>query len=144
MRGQKAEELLERGLKVKEFELKKKNFSKNGNFGFGINEHIDLGIKYDPNTGIYGMDFYVVLERRGFRVARKKRLSTCSFLIHFSPTPESLERLAKPTKSPRRNLSSGSLRSLTVLSPTRRRQRQMSKCTFTQGMGFSTVSVWGG
>nr|QLA09602.1 60S large subunit ribosomal protein uL5 [Euglena gracilis]6ZJ3_LS Chain LS, Ribosomal protein uL5 [Euglena gracilis] len=75
VRGQKAEELLERGLKVKEFELKKKNFSKNGNFGFGINEHIDLGIKYDPNTGIYGMDFYVVLERRGFRVARKKRKS---------------------------------------------------------------------
>lgn len=25
-----------------------------GNFGFGISEHIDLGIKYDPSTGIYG------------------------------------------------------------------------------------------
>ena len=24
--------------------------------GFGINEHIDLGIKYDPSSGIYGMD----------------------------------------------------------------------------------------
>ena len=23
--------------------------------GFGIQEHIDLGIKYDPSTGIYGM-----------------------------------------------------------------------------------------
>jgi large subunit ribosomal protein L11e len=22
-----------------------------GNFGFGIDEHIDLGIKYDPSTG---------------------------------------------------------------------------------------------
>ena len=22
--------------------------------GFGINEHIDLGIKYDPSSGIYG------------------------------------------------------------------------------------------
>jgi hypothetical protein len=22
--------------------------------GFGIQEHIDLGIKYDPSTGIYG------------------------------------------------------------------------------------------
>lgn len=22
--------------------------------GFGISEHIDLGIKYDPSTGIYG------------------------------------------------------------------------------------------
>ena len=75
VRGQKAEELLERGLKVKEYELRRKNFSKGGNFGFGINEHIDLGIKYDPNTGIYGMDFYVVLERRGYRVCRKKRKS---------------------------------------------------------------------
>eukprot|EP00906_Rhabdomonas_costata_P038279 RCo054019 len=73
VRGEKAEELLERGLKVKEFELKRQNFSREGNFGFGINEHIDLGIKYDPNTGIYGMDFYVVLTRRGFRVAKRRR-----------------------------------------------------------------------
>ncbi|KAG7593999.1 Ribosomal protein L5 domain superfamily [Arabidopsis thaliana x Arabidopsis arenosa] len=36
-------------------------------------EHIDLGIKYDPSTGIYGMDFYVVLERPGYRVACRRR-----------------------------------------------------------------------
>eukprot|EP01064_Diplonema_japonicum_P028658 TRINITY_DN444_c0_g1_i1.p1 TRINITY_DN444_c0_g1~~TRINITY_DN444_c0_g1_i1.p1 ORF type:complete len:181 (+),score=64.77 TRINITY_DN444_c0_g1_i1:56-598(+) len=73
VRGDKAEELLERGLKVKEYELFQQNFSENGNFGFGINEHIDLGIKYDPSTGIYGMDFYVVLERPGGRVNKRKR-----------------------------------------------------------------------
>mmetsp|Transcript_57741 Transcript_57741/g.135536 ORF Transcript_57741/g.135536 Transcript_57741/m.135536 type:complete len:178 (+) Transcript_57741:28-561(+) len=73
VRGKKAEELLERGLKVKEFELKNKNFSNTGNFGFGINEHIDLGIKYDPSVGIYGMDFYIVLERSGSRVSKRKR-----------------------------------------------------------------------
>merc|ERR1712003_482236 len=73
IRGKHAEEILERGLRVKEFELKKKNFSDSGNFGFGIDEHIDLGIKYDPSTGIYGMDFYVVLEKPGCRVARRKR-----------------------------------------------------------------------
>ncbi|CDJ58932.1 ribosomal protein L11, putative, partial [Eimeria maxima] len=50
VRGKKAEEILEKGLKVKEYELKKKNFSDTGNFGFGIQEHIDLGIKYDPST----------------------------------------------------------------------------------------------
>ena len=72
VRGEKALEILERGLKVKEFELKAKNFSATGNFGFGISEHIDLGIKYDTNTGIYGMDFFVVLSRKGFRVARRK------------------------------------------------------------------------
>merc|ERR1711861_38916 len=72
VRGEKAEEILEKGLKVKEFELRRKNFSDMGNFGFGIQEHIDLGIKYDPSTGIYGMDFYVVLKRAGNRVLKRK------------------------------------------------------------------------
>merc|ERR1719238_1371814 len=65
VRGAKAEEILERGLKVKEYELKKRNFSATGNFGFGISEHIDLGIKYDPGIGIFGMDFYTVMGRAG-------------------------------------------------------------------------------
>lgn len=43
-----------------------------GNFGFGIDEHIDLGIKYDTSTGIFGMDFYVVLKRPGDRVSKRK------------------------------------------------------------------------
>ncbi len=78
VRGDKAEELLKRALKVKDNELKATSFSNTGNFGFGINEHIDLDIKYDPNTGIYGMDFYAVLNRRGSRVcvrkARRRRI----------------------------------------------------------------------
>lgn len=45
---------------MREYELRKNNFSDSGNFGFGIQEHIDLGIKYDPSIGIYGLDFYVV------------------------------------------------------------------------------------
>src|ERR1700744_4493453 len=73
VRGPKAEEILERGLKVKEYELRKKNFSDTGNFGFGISEHIDLGIKYDPAIGIYGMDFYCCMGRPGARVARRRR-----------------------------------------------------------------------
>ncbi|GAX82404.1 hypothetical protein CEUSTIGMA_g9832.t1 [Chlamydomonas eustigma] len=72
IRGEKAMQLLEAGLKVKEYELIRKNFSETGNFGFGIQEHIDLGIKYDPSTGIYGMDFYVCLERPGYSVARRR------------------------------------------------------------------------
>merc|ERR1711904_729969 len=76
VRGKKAEELLKRGLKVKEFELRKKNFSNNGNFGFGIDEHIDLGMKYDTSTGIFGMDFYVVLKRKGDRVSKRRSRTT--------------------------------------------------------------------
>merc|ERR1712100_854297 len=48
VRGDKATDLIERGLKITDYD----------NFGFGVNEHIDLGLKYDPATGIYGMDFY--------------------------------------------------------------------------------------
>eukprot|EP00178_Gracilaria_changii_P012827 TRINITY_DN36170_c0_g1_i1.p1 TRINITY_DN36170_c0_g1~~TRINITY_DN36170_c0_g1_i1.p1 ORF type:complete len:186 (+),score=24.86 TRINITY_DN36170_c0_g1_i1:104-661(+) len=72
VRGPQAEEILTRGLKVKEFELQGKNFSDGGCFGFGVDEHIDLGLKYDPNIGIYGMDFYVVLTRPGKRVSKRR------------------------------------------------------------------------
>jgi len=58
---------------VREYELRRDNFSANGNFGFGIQEHIDLGIKYDPSIGIYGMDFYVVLGRAGMNVTHRRR-----------------------------------------------------------------------
>merc|ERR1711957_835952 len=53
VRGKQAETLLQNALKVKEHELKKGNFSEDGNFGFG-------------------MDFYVILGRAGKRVARRK------------------------------------------------------------------------
>tara|TARA_R110002050_G_scaffold255077_1_gene393696 strand:+ start:486 stop:635 length:150 start_codon:yes stop_codon:yes gene_type:complete len=43
VRGEKAEQILEKGLKVKEYELQHRNFSDSGNFGFGVDEHIDLG-----------------------------------------------------------------------------------------------------
>merc|ERR1712036_190605 len=73
IRGQKAMDLIERGLKITDYEISAKHFSETGNFGFGVNEHIDLGLKYDPATGIYGMDFFIVLKRAGFSVPKKKR-----------------------------------------------------------------------
>jgi len=72
VRGPKAREILDTALKVKEYELNSKNFSDTGCFGFGIDEHIDLGIKYDPSIGIYGMDIFVQLTRPGYRICRKK------------------------------------------------------------------------
>merc|ERR1712183_583680 len=72
VRGDKAKEILERGMKVKEYELSRNCFSDHGHFGFGITEHIDLGIRYDPYTGIFGMDFYVVLKKPGCRISKKK------------------------------------------------------------------------
>ena len=73
VRGPKAESILENALKVKEYELRQGNFAAEGNFGFGIKEHIDLGIKYDPGIGIFGMDLFIVLGRAGFNVSKRKR-----------------------------------------------------------------------
>lgn len=73
VRGPKAEEILEKGLKVKEYELRRYNFSDSGNFGFGIDEHIDLGLKYDPAIGIYGMDFFVVMGRAGQNINKRRK-----------------------------------------------------------------------
>ncbi|XVF14621.1 hypothetical protein REPUB_Repub09cG0077100 [Reevesia pubescens] len=70
-------QLLENGLKVKEYELLRWNFSDTGCFRFNIQEHIDLGIKYDPSTGIYRMDLYVVLERAGYHVGHRRRCKSC-------------------------------------------------------------------
>ncbi|KZP10385.1 ribosomal protein L5, partial [Athelia psychrophila] len=65
---------LERGLKVKEYELSR-DFSETGNFGYCVQEHIDLGARYDQGISIFGMDFYVVTGRPGARKARRKQKS---------------------------------------------------------------------
>ncbi|KAL6530784.1 hypothetical protein OROGR_014644 [Orobanche gracilis] len=37
---------------------------------------------YDPSTGIYGLDFYIVLERPGYRVGRRRRCNARVGLQH--------------------------------------------------------------
>jgi large subunit ribosomal protein L11e len=73
IRGEKAREILEAGLRVREYELPTTCFSETGTFGFGIQEHIDLGLKYDTSIGIFGMDMYVVLAKPGKRISLRKR-----------------------------------------------------------------------
>lgn len=73
IRGEKAKEFLINAFKAKENKIKGKSFDKEGNFGFGIHEHIDLpGIKYDPKLGIMGFDVLVTLKKRGQRVKVRK------------------------------------------------------------------------
>ncbi len=73
LRGSKAEEFLRKALSAKDNVLLRKNFDRNGNFGFGIKEHIELpGVKYDPKLGIVGFDVIVSLGRKGYRIKRRK------------------------------------------------------------------------
>ncbi len=74
LRHERARDFLERALKARENTLLIKNWDEDGNFAFGIKEHIDIpGVKYDPQLGIQGMNITVVLERPGFRVKRRRR-----------------------------------------------------------------------
>ena len=77
LRHKKAEEFLKRALKAKDDVLLIKNWDLDGNFAFGIAEHIDIpDVKYDPQLGIQGMNITVCVERPGFRVKRRRRRKT--------------------------------------------------------------------
>merc|ERR1711898_26001 len=75
IRGDAAMDLIERGLKITDYEISAKHFSATGNFGFGIN----------------GMDFYVVLRRAGFNVAKKKAKRGRLGLSHLVTKNEAME-----------------------------------------------------
>ena len=68
-----AEELLRKLLVAKEGILLEKCFDKQGSFSFGIAEYIDIpGLEYDPDLKIMGLEVAVTLERKGFRIKRRK------------------------------------------------------------------------
>ena len=73
LRKEDASNFLKEAFLAKDNKILAKNFDKEGNFGFGIREHIDLpGIKYDPKLGIIGLDVLVTLKKRGYRVKHRK------------------------------------------------------------------------
>jgi len=73
LRGEKGGAFLKRGLEAVSNSLKRSSFDENGNFAFGIKEHIEIpGTKYVPELGIFGMDVMGTLERRGFRIKRRR------------------------------------------------------------------------
>lgn len=77
LRDEKAHKFLARALEAKENVLLIKNWDDDGNFAFGITEHIDIpDVKYDPQLGIQGMNITVCIERPGFRVKRRRRRRT--------------------------------------------------------------------
>ena len=75
LRKEKAIEVLKKLLAAKNNQVKASSFDNFGNISFGIREHIDIpGVKYNPEIGIIGMDVAIVLERPGYRVARRSRI----------------------------------------------------------------------
>ena len=74
VRGDRAPPLIEKLLTAREKKIPGSSFDSRGSVSFGIKEHIEIpGIRYDPAIGILGMNVSVLLERPGFRVARRNR-----------------------------------------------------------------------
>lgn len=74
LRKQKAIDFLKKVLPVIENKVSRSSFDKQGNFAFGIKEHIEIaGVKYDPDIGIFGMDVCVSMGRPGYRVKNRRK-----------------------------------------------------------------------
>jgi len=86
LRGDIAEEFLERALPIADLSVSQ--FDETGNFSFGINEHTDFpSQEYDPNVGIYGLDVTVNLVRPGYRVSKRDK-ATRSIPSRHRLTPD--------------------------------------------------------
>ena len=73
LRDEKADAFLKKALEAVDAVINSKWFDEEGNFSFGIEEHINIpGIQYDPQIGIFGMDVCVTIERKGYRIKRRK------------------------------------------------------------------------
>jgi large subunit ribosomal protein L5 len=74
LRKQKAIDFLKKVLPVVDNKVSRSSFDRQGNFAFGIKEHIEIaGVKYDPDVGIFGMDICVSMSRPGYRVKNRRK-----------------------------------------------------------------------
>jgi large subunit ribosomal protein L5 len=92
LRKYKAEEFLRKTFPAVGNRINPRSFDKQGNFAFGIREHIDIpGQRYDPSLGIVGMDIMATVERPGYRITRKRRSKSRVSKSHRITREESIE-----------------------------------------------------
>jgi large subunit ribosomal protein L5 len=73
LRREKAVQFMKRALEAVGNRLSESSFDQQGNFAFGVKEHIEIpGTKYLPELGIVGLDVVATMERPGFRVKRRR------------------------------------------------------------------------
>ena len=92
LRNEKAEEFLRKAFYAIDKKLSKYCFDSQGNFSFGIKEHIDIpGTKYVPELGIHGMDVSVSLGRPGYRIKRRHRVKSKIGKDHLLTSDEAIQ-----------------------------------------------------
>lgn len=91
LRKQKALDFLRKVLPVVDNKISRSSFDKQGNFAFGIKEHIEIaGVRYDPDVGIFGMDICVTMARPAYRVKTRRRQKTHVGPKHVLTTEDSI------------------------------------------------------
>jgi large subunit ribosomal protein L5 len=95
LRGEDADAFLKRALEAVDGKVAEASFDRQGNVSFGVKEHISMpGVRYDPEIGVWGMDVCIRLERRGYRVSRKRNPSKVSKSHRIKPQ-EAMEFMVK-------------------------------------------------
>lgn len=73
LRGEAATDFLKEALWVRTNKIPDYSFDDQGNLSFGITDHTDFrNMKYDPDTGVFGLDVSVVFARPGRRVQERR------------------------------------------------------------------------
>jgi large subunit ribosomal protein L5 len=73
LRGKDADDFLKDALSTRENKMAEYSFNEEGNLSFGIPDHtLFKSQKYDPNTGIFGMDVCITMKKPGYRVKRRR------------------------------------------------------------------------
>ena len=95
LRDEKADEAIKLILNGVGNRLRSRQFDRNGNVSFGIEEHIDIpGIRYDPDIGIFGMNISVTFEKPGYRI-KKRKIQRKKVPPKHQVTPEETQEFMK-------------------------------------------------
>ena len=75
LRGETAETFVKRALYTRLNKLQSWSFDNQGNLQFGVADHTTFeGERYDPETGVFGMDVAITLEKPGHRIKHRRLL----------------------------------------------------------------------
>ena len=92
LRGEEAKTALKRLLYAHDHIVKASSFDMQGNFAFGIDEHVDIeNAPFDPMLGTIGFNVVVKLERPGYRLKYRQYKRTRIPKKHLLTPEEAME-----------------------------------------------------
>ena len=73
LRGQEGVDFMKKVFWAKDDRILMRNFDNNGNLALAIKDHLTLPeVRYDPKIGVFGFGVTANLERKGYRIKRRR------------------------------------------------------------------------